>query len=949
MSVRKERKSDLLALLGLASMGAWVFRVHLVGGGTFIGDSDRLNTFLNILTYEIESLHHGSLEAWNDSMFMGFNIYSLPYTFPNPLTYLAALFPVKDLFWIAGVISCGLLILAGWAAYLFIKDTCGHPFSAFVGAALYEFSTLSTLKVSQNDMSFAVLIHLPLVLLSLRRVRPGNSAACFVGLTFILVSLLYFTFLQKVAYALLLAGAYAVYRSFWLRSWRPSLVFVLSLGVAVTVTFPRLYTVGQEFGLLRRAAVGYEVQSFDGLYEFQNIRPRELLRWFNDGIFGRFPGEAATLGNNINLHEGLLLYTSTFAAFLVLLGLVRFWGGWLRLTRFKDEDAPFHLWFLILVFTVVLVKPVLYVFYLLFLKVDFTHTRIVVAGLLPVCTLVAVLVHEALGTVANQHWNLAGVYLFLVSAAGALGILWSVDSLAQRVREPMKLLLNEPLPYMSWVSLRLLISGTAAQIPSAPSDLTATAHGPTEIILRWKDVAGETNYRVEMKGHFRSSFTQVGTTGPNVTDHIIGGLAPNENYFFRIRACNEGSCSPYSSEALATTLQNSATATDVVLSRVENRFTWIFSTELMKIEWAAIAFALVMVGMWVCKDRPGPRLFLGHCLGFIMVFQAFAYADFQINGVHTRAPAVPFESNNFLMAKAGEFRLPGKRALLAFSERLKADQYRSVLVCDPKQFPAFCAPHLSQFWQLRVVEGYSFGVPQRLASLPWPDGVLSLRAISFPSIEALPWPLLSFLNVKYAVVVNPGFYKNTGVNSTGLRSDVLPEDVEICENPFPVVPRHFFAETVVPVTDLAEAVRTLFPSNSPSALTYDVTKQSVVEKFPVPQRFTVNGKIQARYRGDKIEIDVDATDAPRFLVLNELYHPGWRAYAGSTELKVYPTNTVMRGLVVPPGVSHLTLGFVPFFRTETFLFFLGAGTVLLLGGCWGFWQMETESPGASGV
>jgi len=821
-------------------MGLWLFRAHLAGEGTFIGDSDRLNAFLNVLVHETGSLHHGRLPAWNDSMFMGFNVYSLHYTFPNPLTYmtyLAVSYWPSELFWIAGVVSCGLLILAGWVAYAFIKDTCADAFCAFVGAALYEFSALSVLRISQNDMSVAVLILLPLILLFLRRSGRTSPAKCLLALSALLASLLYFTFLQEAAYGLILCGVYALYRTLWMRRWRPALVFAAACAAAITVAMPRLYTVGRDFGMVERVAPGYDPKQFEEAYKLVGTRPREFLRWLDDGIFGRFPGEAAALGNGVNLHEGLLLYTSTFAALLVLWGLIRFWGEWLRLPRFKDEDAPFHLWFLAVVFLVVLAKPSWHVLYVLFMKVDFTHARIVVAGLLPFCTLVAILLRDLRGSTGPEGWTRGHARMLGLGAMGAVAILLAMNGAAHRVGELARVPLDGPPSDLGWANLQLLIFGTAPGVPTAPAT--------------------------------------------------------------------------------------------VITER-----TWLRAGALLQIEYAAIVFALLVLGMWVSRRREPVRWALGYCLGFLMVFQGIAYADFQINGPHTRGE-VPFRSNNLLTAKSDEFRVPSAQARSSLRHRLETDRYRTVVICDPTEFPAFCAPHLSQFWELRLVDGYMSGIPSRLVRLPWPDGAVSPRAISFASGDALPWPTLSFLNVKYAVEVNGAFYKNRVAEGDGARRDATPSDVKILENPLPVAPRQFFAAAVEPVDGPEGAARRLFPAGSSGAPPLDVRRQSVVEGFPSARRFSVEGSLVARYDGDEVEVTVDPATEARFLVLNELYHPGWRAYAGETELRVYPTNVVMRGVVVPPGASQITLRFVPFFRSETALLFLAAGGCLLLGSWWG--------------
>jgi hypothetical protein len=84
---------DVGAGVALLALGVWLFRRHLSGAAVFIGDSDRLNTFLNVLTHQVDGIRRGDLAAWDDRMFMGMNVAALPYTFPSPLTYLTALAP----------------------------------------------------------------------------------------------------------------------------------------------------------------------------------------------------------------------------------------------------------------------------------------------------------------------------------------------------------------------------------------------------------------------------------------------------------------------------------------------------------------------------------------------------------------------------------------------------------------------------------------------------------------------------------------------------------------------------------------------------------------------------------------------------------------------------------------------------------------------------------------
>ncbi len=1039
--------ANACALLGLVIIGVVLFRVHLGGAGTFVGDSDRLNTFLNLRKFEVENIRYHRSLNWNEFMFMGFSTTGLHYMLlgSDPTAYIEALLPSHDLFRITGYVSCTLLVLAGWAAYFFIRDTCHHPFFALVGAALYVLSAFSLVRISQVDAAFAVLILIPLGLLVLRRTTVKNAAVPFVLLTITIASLLFFTFLQEAAYALALFGAYAAYRGLKLRSWRPPLIFAACLSIAVVISLPRILTVFRDVSLLDRTTT------------FQTTCWCEIFRWFNDGVFGRFPQEVLAIGNGFNLHEGLQLYTSTFAALAIIAGAMRLrgplgvaavvtflavlslifspWVGsrgfaYLALggiglyvmvarfgrcvVRFKPftielniarnslwehsptsalhgADAPFDLFFLAFALAVILIEPVRYLVYLAFMRMDLTHSRVSGTALLPMCAFLSAVLRDMFGGSSERDQRRAELMVLGSSALLALAVLW----------------LNEVL---------------------ATSPLTA---------------------------------------------RLIEVLKPG-------------------------------------------RWIPVLPVELAKIVWGIVFFVLLLIGIWIFRRSESLRHLLVFSLGFIMVFQAFKYADFQLSGHQTWTFPVAFLDNNFFNAPAEALLPPSTKAMEAFHQRLEVNQFRSVLVADPRIFPAFSAPHISQFWRLRLAEGYGAGVPVRLARLPWPEGVRTLRALSFSDTAHLPWALLAVLNVKYAIILDPALYFN-------LEPEAGPRNIRVLQNPLPVVPREFFARTVRPaphffapssqasvplpptginttitsanrlvlswvnashdssyrierkegldgsyaeigvtgpnavsndnfglkpgteyyfrirgctdqgcsayspevhVVTATEGVRApeglranvvsssdvlLSWSNSSPNIRYRVERkegangfylevgvtswgarsyrisglaplathyfrlractfggcsphsaqvsaatpsalspselrgvvpsnpvaESIAERFPAPVQFSAQGVIRASYNGGKIDIHVDSSDQPRFLVLNELYHPDWKAFAGKTELTIYPTNVVMRGLIVPPRTTEIRLRFVPFLDTPAAAVILGAGLALL----WTGWRL----------
>jgi len=923
----ERRGGDVVAATALAMTGAFLFRHHLLRERVFIGDSDRLNSFLNILIHQVDGIRHGGLAAWDDRMFMGLNAAALVYTFPNPLTYVAALAPAKDLIWAAGLVSLALFVAAGWAAYTFLKDSCRNVFAAWVGATMYQCSALATLKIAQNDMSFAVLILIPLALLALRRVSRANRIRCLVGLAAVLTSMLYFTFLQKALYALGLIGAYAVYRALWTRSVDPVLIAAGAGTTAMIAAFPRLWTVFRELRWLERPALAYQAGSFDSLYTYQNIRPREILRWFDDGIFGRFPSEAAALGNNINLHEGLLLYTSTFATLLVLAALVRFKGQWLRLLRFRDEDAPFHVAALAVTLAVVLVKPATYVVHLAFFGRDFTHARIVVAGLLPMCTLVATVLAAWLGGRELRRVcvrSLAALGIVLTTAAL---VLVAIDSLAHPVHKSHPVLLDEPAPYLARTVVALLLRREITAAPPAPHLMSAIRTTPESVRLAWRDDAGETEYRVEMRSD-GGEFRDIGSTRPNVTAYIVNDVGARASYTFRLRACRRELCSPYSPEVAA----RPSPLGGAVAGETHPALSWLAPSEVVKVMYATVIFGALILARRLARAA-GMRAIVVQLLGFIIAFQAIMYANAQFNGAQTRSGGALFAGGDLLFAAPGDFQRPSEEARARLALRVERDDFRTVVVCDPRRFAAFCAPHISHFWDMRLVDGYSTGIPARLAVLPWPAGILSLRSLTFPSLNELPWDLLALLNVKHALVPTHDWYANRHDGESSAR------DVDIVTNPRPVVPRAFFARAVTPVHGRDEALRALTPARG-AGLLRDVVTDSVVEDYDGPAPLTDRGALRINTAPDRVDVDVAPAVQPRFLVVNELYHPDWIAEIGGRPVTVYPANVVMRGVLVPVGADHIRFTFRPFARPVTMAL---SGVCALITVCGVAWLLSQAS------
>lgn len=109
-------------------------------------------------------------------------------------------------------------------------------------------------------------------------------------------------------------------------------------------------------------------------------------------------------------------------------------------------------------------------------------------------------------------------------------------------------------------------NNTTTVVPAAPSNLTATVISTTQVNLTWTDNAtNESGYKIQRKTP-GGNFSDVASTGADITTFSDLGLIPNTTYTYRVYAYNSaGNSLQYSNEVTVTTSANPGNQTSVTI------------------------------------------------------------------------------------------------------------------------------------------------------------------------------------------------------------------------------------------------------------------------------------------------------------------------------------------------------------------------------------------------
>ena len=160
--------------------------------------------------------------------------------------------------------------------------------------------------------------------------------------------------------------------------------------------------------------------------------------------------------------------------------------------------------------------------------------------------------------------------------------------------------------------------------------------------------------------------------------------------------------------------------------------------------------------------------------------------------------------------------------------------------------------------------------------------------------------LYNFLNVKYVLADKgqpPGDARFVPVFDGDPQIDVYLNKAAL--------PRATLIYTSIPVSSGEEAWAAIHQPG------FDPSREAVIESGPVLNGAPSSNSLTIR-RLDANDIEIDATTpAPAYLVMSEVYYPGWRAEVDGHAAKILPANFAFRAVYLEPGTHHVRMFFLP--------------------------------------
>lgn len=219
----------------------------------------------------------------------------------------------------------------------------------------------------------------------------------------------------------------------------------------------------------------------------------------------------------------------------------------------------------------------------------------------------------------------------------------------------------------------------------------------------------------------------------------------------------------------------------------------------------------------------------------------------------------------------------------------------------------------SAYYKLPSLEGYDAIYIRRYGQfISYLDkGVLSDSArsgVELPLLGKHILPAANFLGVKYFIhKVSDGqnvwefpFWK---YNPTTVKLLYDDKKYQILENTN-AFPRAFLVSQVILEPESDRILQRMF---NPGV---NLVKTAFIEEQGIPDKLSTGSAEIDTYTPNKISIKTNSNGAS-FLVLTDVFYPGWRVYINGNPAKIYRTDFSFRGVHLPKGHNNVVFSYEP--------------------------------------
>jgi len=209
------------------------------------------------------------------------------------------------------------------------------------------------------------------------------------------------------------------------------------------------------------------------------------------------------------------------------------------------------------------------------------------------------------------------------------------------------------------------------------------------------------------------------------------------------------------------------------------------------------------------------------------------------------------------------------------------------------------------------------------------DHGLEAAWLTIPNIGeegSLDSPLIDLLGVKYILTTS-----EIGMEGYELAFDGQGRDIKIYENK-EVLPRAFVVHRVEVVAEDEEALARLGSRSFDPGQVVIISEELPPGERSVNERTPLSDESEAHildYGLNAVTIEA-RMESPGFLVLADVYYPGWKVFVDGQERKIYRTDHIFRSVYLEEGEHEIRFLFDPLsFKMGLYL---TLSTLLLLGG-----------------